>query len=256
MAITKQNTINNINVLINECDTLINISVSSQNIQWEGFQRWNSACQESLALVFGGQSQTLINYQRIIYLPAPSPKPNPTLDLIYFIQGLRTAKEILEGAVFMVLAWWQDSSVPEPVKVLPFLSYGGKGGKIIAYKIKNFMNALNIQPLIAEDFPNLGLSLDDKVNLLLGIANVGIVVLTGEDKNQRGEFTAKPNVIHEIGALSKLSNISNRIIYFKTDNVTLPSNIKNIAWHRLNPSNLEETYTELAKELKTFGFYL
>ena len=256
MSSPKQNAIDTIKVLINECDSLITKSVSSHSIQWEGFQRWKSACQESLALVFGSQSQTLINFQRVIYLPSTSAGTNQITDLVYFIQGVKTAREILEGSAFLIMAWWQDNSVPEPVKVLPFLSYGGKGGKKIAYKIKYFMNALNIQPLIAEDFPNLGLSLDDKVNLLLGIANVGIVVMTGEDKNQTGEFTARPNVIHEIGALSKLPNISNRIVYFKTDNVTLPSNIKNIAWHRLNPSNLEETYTELAKELKTFGFYL
>lgn len=256
MAITKQQTIDNIRVLINECDSLSKASIDNKTIQWEGFQRWKSACQESLALVFGAQSQTLVNFQRIIYLPASNPKQNPTLDLIFFIQGLKTAKEVLEGGAFMVLAWWQDNSVEEPIKVLPFISYGGKSGKKIAVKIKTFLNALNVQPIIAEDFPNLGLALNDKVNLLMGLANTGIVIMTGEDEVKTGEVRARQNVIHEIGAMSKLENISSRIIYFKTQNVTLPSNIKNIAWNELNPSNLEDTYITLAKELKSFGFYL
>lgn len=256
MAITKQSTLDAIQVLINECDSLISKSVTNHAIQWEGFQRWRSACQESLALVFGNQSQTLVGFQRVLYLPPTTAGSNITTDLVYFIQGIKTAKEILEGSAFLVMAWWQDNNVPEPIKTIPFLSYGGKVGKKIAYKIRNFLNALNVQPLIAEDFPNVGLSLDDKINLLMGIANVGIVIMTGEDKVEKGEVRARQNVIHEIGSLSKLQNISNRIIYLKTDDVTLPSNIKNIAWHRLNPSNLEETYIEIAKELKTFGFYL
>lgn len=257
MALTKQNTIDNFRVLINECDSLIQQSIQNKSIQWEGFQRWRSACQESLALVFTNQSQTFQNYQRIIYLP-PVVNASQGIDteLIYFIQGIKTAKEILEGAVFIVIAWWQDNTVSEPIKAIPFISYGGKKGKKVAYKIKSFLTALNVQSLIVEDFPNLGLSLDNKVQLLMSLSNVGIVVLTGEDVTKKGEIRARQNVIHELSALNQLENVSPRIIYFKDNSVVLPSNIRNIAWHPLNVSNLENVYIEIAKELKTFGFYL
>lgn len=256
MAITKQQTITNLQILINEIELLINNSISGNIIQWEGFLRWKSACQDSLAIVFGNQSQIYLNFQQVNYLPPPALALTGNAEILFFVTAMKSAKEVLEGSLFVVNAWWQDTAVEEPIKVLPFISYGGRKGKNIGYKIKDLFTALNIQVLIAEDLPNIGLSLDQKIELLMSISNVAIVIMTAEDIVNNKLVGIRQNVIHELATLKHLGNISNRIICLKEKDAVLPSNIKNLAYSSLNNSNLESVYICILKELKAFGFYL
>lgn len=256
MALSKQKVINNLQVLINEADLLINNSIAANTIQWEGFQRWKSASQDSLLIVFSNQSQVFINFQQVNYLPSQSLSLAPAQEMIYFITAIKSAKEILEGSLFVVDAWWQDNNVEEPIRVIPFISYGGKRGKKIAFKIKEFLNALNVQPFIADDVPNLGLTLDQKVNLLMQFSNSAIIVMTAEDNVNGVKSGIRQNVINEYSTLKGMTNVNPRIICLKEKNAKLPSNLQSIAYNPLNNSNLESVYICIAKELKAFGFYL
>lgn len=129
MALSKQKVISNLQVLINEADLLINNSISANVIQWEGFQRWKSASQDSLSIVFSNQSQVFLNFQQINYLPSQSLSLAPAQEIIYFITAIKSAKEILEGSLFVVDAWWQDNTVEEPVRVIPFYIIWRKKGQ-------------------------------------------------------------------------------------------------------------------------------
>lgn len=113
-----------------------------------------------------------------------------------------------------------------------------------------------MQPFIAEDVPNLGLTLDQKVNLLMLLSNSAIIVMTSEDVVNKVKNGIRQNVISEYSALKKMDNINSRIICFKEKDAKLPSNLQSITYNPLNNSNLESVYICIAKELKAFGFYL
>ena len=65
---------------------------------------------------------------------------------------------------------------PEGIKSKAFIAHGGKSG--VLDKLREFIQALGIDPLIVELLPTKGMSVDDKVKKYIHEADCGIVLAT------------------------------------------------------------------------------
>lgn len=252
--ITKAQSLEAFRALIGEVNSLTDTSVKQGSPDWGGWTRWHTAACSSIEIVFGAGHQNLIKFQQLKYNQPKLPETATNAgDLVYFILGLKFAREMLEGMLFSIAVWWPSDDVKNRQAVM-FISHGGKRVKKPLSKIKEFLVTLGASPIDVEELPNIGKTLDDKIDIYLKQCNCGLVLLTGEDRTTKGEWRARPNIDHEVGSLQKSPNIENKIIYFKEKTVTLPSNFRNIAWYDFNFNQLDSVFTKILKELKAFGF--
>ena len=81
-----------------------------------------------------------------------------------------------------------------------------------------------------------------------------IALATAEDETTAEEKRAKPNVENEIGMLQTSPNIGSRIIYLKEPAVKFASNYAEKVWMSFDKDQVQNTFIDIAKELRAFGF--
>ena len=141
-----------------------------------------------------------------------------------------------------------------PVKAEPLKAFIAHGGDSSALsKLKNFLEALGVQPLIVEEQPSESRSVGDKVNHYLNQANFVVILATGDDKIE-DELHPRQNVIHEIGLAQKTH--PDKIIYLLEDGATFPSNIRPKVWEPFKQDNMEDVFVYIVKELRNWGFLI
>ncbi len=129
-----------------------------------------------------------------------------------------------------------------------FISHG-KESEAIA-KLQQFLSALGIEPIIVESQPNLGKTINDKVDYYLGQADCVVILATGDDEIE-GKLYPRQNVIHEIGLAQKTH--ADKIIYLLEENTEFPSNISSKVWERFNRENMEAAFLRIVIELRALG---
>lgn len=253
--ITQTQAEQNFRALIEEADRLIATSTTKNQVVWEGFFRWQAACRQSIELTFGANYPNLQDFQKISYSPPtlPNQTPNSSLDLVYFITGLKVAKELLESMLFTIIAWWPSEQVTTQQAIV-FITHGGKRSERPLNKIDQFLIAIGASPIIIEKLPNVGKGVDEKVNLYMQICNCAIAMLTAEDITNKGELRVRENIHHEIGMLQTLPQINGKIIYLKENTVKLPTNYNSKGWHEFALDHLDNAFIDIAKELNAFGY--
>ncbi len=133
-----------------------------------------------------------------------------------------------------------------------FISHGRKNKAL--EKVKNFLISLNLEPVIVEEKPSEGKSVDDLVEERMKSCSAVIILATKDDKIEKRKriyYQPRQNVIHEIGLAQQI--LVNRIIYLKEKGCEFPSNINPKVWENFTRNNMENAFIKINKELKAFG---
>ena len=146
---------------------------------------------------------------------------------------------------------------PEDVlRIVPpkaFIAHGGRSG--VLDKLREFIEALGLEPLVVELLPSKGMSVDDKVNNYIKDADCGIVLATrgGITDTKSGKPKQHPrlNIIDEVERLR--AKFPNRTILLLEKGVELPSNISGLTHESFARQSMDRAFTAIARELREMG---
>ena len=114
-----------------------------------------------------------------------------------------------------------DVALPSELP-LAFIAHGG--GFRALNKLKDFLYALGIEPLILEEQPSKGRSIDENVEYYLDQADCAIVLATkGDIDGQTGEFLPRGNILIEIGRFQE--RFPEKTVYLLEEDTRFPSNV-------------------------------
>jgi hypothetical protein len=144
-----------------------------------------------------------------------------------------------------------SSSTPKRGAI--FIGHGKKTEPLD--KIKKALDKLKLNYKIAKDEPNLGRPIPQKVKETMKECTSAILIFTKDDRyfDEEGEEVWRPrdNVLHELGACSFL--YEDKIIIFKEEGLSLPSNFSSIGNIAFTADNIESKTMDLLQELVGFG---
>jgi predicted nucleotide-binding protein len=133
----------------------------------------------------------------------------------------------------------------EPAKA--FIAHGGRSG--VLDKLREFVEALGIKPIIVELSASKGMSVDDKVNKYIKDADCGIVLATRGgiiDKKSEKQHP-RLNVIDEFERLRAV--FPHKTILLLEKGVDLPSNISGLAHEPFARQSMDRAFIAIAREL-------
>lgn len=139
----------------------------------------------------------------------------------------------------------------EPLKA--FIAHGGASPALA--KLKNFLDALGVQPLIIEEQPSEGRSIAINVDYYARQSDFAIILATkGDVDGKTGGFIPRGNVLMEIGKLQEL--LKDRIVYLVQAGTNLPTNISEKVRVRFSPQSMDNSFIKIAKELRNWGLLI
>jgi predicted nucleotide-binding protein len=131
---------------------------------------------------------------------------------------------------------------------------GGRKGKSLDQLMK-MLGEYKIPAKLAEDEPNRGRPISEKVADTMRECGAGIIVFTPDvelqDKDGNPVWMPSDNVVHELGAASM--EYGKRIVIFREERVTLASNYSDIGHIVFKEGELNAKAIELFRELVDFG---
>lgn len=134
-----------------------------------------------------------------------------------------------------------------------FIAHGGKSG--VLDKLREFIQALGIDPIIVELSPSRTMSVDDKVKKYMQEADCGIVLATKggivDKSGKREKQHPRLNVIDEFERLRAI--FPDRTILLLEQGVELPSNIAGLTHERFARQSMDTAFTAIARELTDIG---
>ncbi len=131
-----------------------------------------------------------------------------------------------------------------------FIAHGGETPALT--KLKNYLAALGIEPLIVEEQPSRGRSIGENVDWYARHADFAIILATKGGKDTKtGSFIPRGNVLIEIGKAQEL--FPDRTIYLLQAGTKLPSNISEKICVRFVSQSMDGSFIRIAKELTEFG---
>ena len=143
----------------------------------------------------------------------------------------------------------KPSTMPEiPPKA--FIAHGGDSPAL--GKLKDFLVALGVQPLVVEEQPSEGRSVGENVDWYSRQADCAIILATkGDIDAKTGGFIPRGNVLIEIGKLQEL--FKDRIIYLLQAGTRFPTIVSEKAWGRFTTQCMDDAFIKVARELYKFG---
>ncbi len=143
-------------------------------------------------------------------------------------------------------------SAPATVEPTPhvFISHGRPS--LALDRLKDFIRALGLVPVVVAEQASQGMSLDSKVVTYLKPCAAAIILATGDDSIE-GSVKSQPrqNVIHEVGLAQQL--LADRLIYLLEEDTEFPSNIAPKVYERFTDGNLTLAFIAIARDLRAFG---
>lgn len=131
-----------------------------------------------------------------------------------------------------------------------FIVHGGETDA--RKKLQRFLLALSVQPLIIEEEPKEGRSVDQQVEHYSKMADCAILLGTADDKELKdGRLYPRRNDFIEIGRF--LEKFPMRIIYLQEEGASFPSIIAEKLRTPFTQDNMDEAFTVIARELEAFG---
>jgi hypothetical protein len=131
---------------------------------------------------------------------------------------------------------------------------GGRKGKSLDQLMK-MLAEYKIPAKLAEDEPNRGRPISEKVADTMRECGAGIIVFTPDvelqDKDGNPVWMPSDNVVHELGAAAM--EYGKRIVIFREERVTLASNYSDIGHIVFKEGELNAKAIELFRELVDFG---
>jgi len=134
-----------------------------------------------------------------------------------------------------------------------FIAHGGRSG--ILDKLREFVEALGIKPIIVELSASKGMSVDDKVNNYIKDADCGIVLATKggiiDTKSKKPIQHPRLNVIDELERLR--AAFPEKTILLVERGVDLPSNISGLTYEPFVGQSMDRAFSAIARELVSFS---
>lgn len=131
-----------------------------------------------------------------------------------------------------------------------FIAHGGKTEA--RDKLCQFLTALDIIPLIAEEQPSEGRSVAENVDYYARQSDFAIILATkGDIDSKTGGFIPRGNVLMETGKLQEI--FKDRIVYLLQAGTKFPTNISEKVRERFTSQNMDNAFIKIAKELNKFG---
>jgi len=130
-----------------------------------------------------------------------------------------------------------------------FIAHGGKSEA--RNKLCIFLKALGVEPLVIEDEPIEGRSVNEQVEYYLKQADCSLVLGTADDKELKdGKLYPRRNVYIEIGRFQE--RFPKRIIFLLEDGGSYPSDISEKIYTHFSQQSMDNAFIAIARELKTF----
>ena len=131
-----------------------------------------------------------------------------------------------------------------------FIAHGGESPSL--NKLREFLEALGVEPLVVEEQPSEGRSVGENVDWYARQADCAIILATkGDIDGKTGRFIPRGNVLIEIGKSQEL--FKDRIIYLLQAGTKVPTNISEKVRGRFTTQRMDDAFIKIAKELNKFG---
>jgi predicted nucleotide-binding protein len=138
--------------------------------------------------------------------------------------------------------------ISEPPKA--FIAHGGETPALD--KLKKYLIALGIEPVIVDEQASENRSTGNNVDSYAKQADCAIILATkGDIDGVTGGFIPRGNVLVEIGKAQEL--FKDRIIYLLQAGTKFPTNVSEKVWGRFTSSCMDEAFIKVARELTAFG---
>ncbi len=171
---------------------------------------------------------------------------------IRFEEELPNLRKTLENIIWQLETFGTPYLPSEGEGNIPkaFIAHGPMSNSL--EKLRKFLTSLGIQPLVIEEEPSEGRSIDEQVEFYLDEADCAIVFGTADDEElKEGKLYPRRNVCIEIGRFQE--RFPNQIIYLLEEGASLPSNISEKIYERFTQENMEKAFSKTALELRAFG---
>jgi predicted nucleotide-binding protein len=157
----------------------------------------------------------------------------------------------------VVLPVAQQTGAPAPAAGAPtsasnrqFFIAHGRDRTALA-QLQSILKDLDIPYVVAEDEPNVGRPISQKIADLMRACSAGIFIFSGDEEvtDSKGEVVKRPrpNVVYELGAASLL--YGQRIVIFKEAHVEFPTDFRDLGYIEYEKDLLSAKSMELLREL-------
>jgi len=131
-----------------------------------------------------------------------------------------------------------------------FIAHGGES--IARRKLCEFLDALEIVPVIAEKEPSENRSVNEQVDWCLVQSDCAIVLATkGDIDGRTGNWIPRGNILIEIGKVQE--RFPRKTVYLLEEGATFPTNVSEKVWERFTHECMDRAFIKVAKELVAFG---
>jgi hypothetical protein len=152
----------------------------------------------------------------------------------------------IEGSSNAILP---ESVIPE-LRLKAFIAHGGETPALD--KLKSFLSALGVDPIVVEEQPSRGRSVGENVDYYARQCDCAVILATkGDIDGKTGSFIPRGNVLIEIGKAQEL--FKDRIVYLIQAGVNIPTDISEKVRGRFTTSCMDDAFIKVANELKEFG---
>ena len=169
-----------------------------------------------------------------------------------FKEELPTVERTMQNIIWQLETFGTPYVPSKEERVSPktFIAHGPKSKPL--EKLCRFLITLGVQPIVIEEEPSEGRSIDQQVEIYLEQADCAIVFGTADDKELKdGKLYPRRNVCIEIGRFQE--RFTSKIIYLLEEGASLPSDVSEKIHERFNQESMEEAFVKVTRELKAFG---
>lgn len=214
------------------------------------FSQWVKEVEGILANLCGEDSRQLKSFRDSLRSEVRVKYFVPGEDTEYRRRQLSYAKATLKAVLFerglSNIHTIQETATPPRA----FIAHGGETEAL--RKLKSFLDALGVEPLVVEEEPSEARSINEQVEWCLDNADCAIVLGTADDKELKdGKLYPRRNVHIEIGRVQE--RFPNRVVYLLEEGASFSSNISEKVYERFSRDNMEKAFVKMVKELKAFG---
>jgi len=133
-----------------------------------------------------------------------------------------------------------------------FITHGGPSFFHVS-AVGDLLNEFGFVPVIVQELPSFGLSVNEKVRSWMRICPSAIVLATADSQSAYKKSRTRQNIVHEIGMLQAMPTIQNRIVYLKEPGVQFSSNIAEKVWIEFTKERVQDVFIPLIRGLRAFA---
>jgi len=211
---------------------------------------WRDTIEGILEAVFGRDSSEYQNFSKAqSYVSHPGENHQKTY--LWVLKRRETALKSIIRKYEVLGIETKPAAVEESVAVVDqpkaFIVHGGKSG--VLEKLREFVEALGLKPLIVEMLPSKGMTVADKVQKYQQEADCAIILATrgGIIDTKSGKQHPRLNVIDELSSFWEA--FPERVIVLLEKVAELPSNKSGLTYEPFARQSMDRAFIAIAREL-------